>query len=171
MVGEPIESKSFAERLRFLFSAVRHPDGREYNVTEVAEAINESGAYPVSRGYISALKQGLKPAPSRDAAEAIARFFGVPPTYFFDDETCRWVEEEIRLVTAMRHSPLRHISMRAFGLSHTSLDLIADAIERLRELERMPKSDADSPKRRKRTRGRDGHSTPGQSEGTASAVG
>jgi hypothetical protein len=164
------QTKTFADRLRFLFATVRHPSGREYNVTEVAEAINARGRYPISRGYISALKEGLKPVPSRDCAEAIAEFFGVPASYFYDDETANWVEQEIQLVSALRNSPVRHISLEAFGLSGASLQVLAETIKHLRRLEGLPESSAEpAPKRRRRWRKRDGPETVDPSQGATEA--
>ena len=148
--------KSFAEKLQFLLDAVRHPSGREFNITEMAEVINALGQYQVSRGYLSALKEGKKTTPSADCVEAIASFFGVPPAYFHDEDTARWVEEEIRLVSSLRNSPVRHISLEAFGLSESSLHVLADTIRHLRRLEGLPEtSEEPAPKRRRRWRKRD----------------
>jgi transcriptional regulator with XRE-family HTH domain len=162
--------KTFAEKLQFLLDAVRHPSGREYNLTEIAEAINAQGQYQISRGYLSALKEGKKTTPSRQCVEAIASFFGVPPAYFYDEQTARWVEEEIRLVAALRNSPVRHISLEAFGLSESSLRVLAETIRHLRRLEGLPESSqAPAPKRRRRWRRRDEASTVGLSQGATAS--
>ena len=160
------QTKTFAERLRFLFEVVRDPSGRPYNVTEVAEVIQANGYSAISRGYISAMKEGLKPIPSRDCVEAIARFFGVPADYFYNDDIAAWVEKEIRLVSALRNSPVKNISLQAYGLSEASLEVLVGTINRLRQLEGLPKSHEELPaKRRRRWGKRDGPETPGASEG------
>lgn len=162
-------TKTFAERLQFLFRVVRHKSGRPYNVTEVAEAINAGGRYSISRGYISAMKEGLKPIPSRDCVEAIADFFGVPADYFYNDDTAGWVEKEIALVSALRNSPVKNISLQAFGLSEASLEAVAGTIARLRQLEGLPSSaDGPAPKRRRRWGKRHESERSGASEGPTS---
>ena len=156
MTEQEASPKTFAEKFQFLLDAVRHPSGREYNLTEVAEAINAQGQYPISRGYLSALKEGKKTTPSGECVEAIASFFGVPPAYFHDEDTARWVEEEIRLVSSLRNSPVRHISLESFGLSESSLRVLADTIKHLRRLEGLPETSQEpAPKRRRRWRRRD----------------
>lgn len=143
--------KTFAERLSFLFSVVRHSSGREFNVTEVAEAINAAGGYSISRSYLNLLKQGNAPAPSRACADAIAAFFGVPGAFFYDDETASWVEKEIQLVSALRNTPVRSISLESFGLSEASLGVLAETIKHLRRLEGLPDSSkAPAPQRHRR---------------------
>ncbi len=156
MTDQETRRKTFAEKFQFLLDAVRHPSGRQYNLTEIAEAINAQGRYQISRGYLSALKEGMKTTPSRECIEAIASFFGVPPAYFQDEEVARWVEEEIRLVAALRNSPVRHISLEAFGLSESSLRVLAETIRHLRRLEGLPETSREPAlKRRRRWRKRD----------------
>jgi hypothetical protein len=162
LIEPSTSTKSIAEKLQFLLDAVRHPSGREHNLTEVAEAINAQGQYQISRGYLSALKEGIKTTPSRECVEAIAAFFGVPAAYFYDEDTARWVVEEIRLVATLRNSPVRHISLEAFGLSDASLGVLADTIKHLRRLEGLPEtSEEPAPKRRRRWRKRDEAKTNG----------
>lgn len=165
-------TKTFAERLQLLLDAVRHPSGRAYNITEIAEAINARGGFQISRGYLSALKDGKKPTPSSDCIESIADFFGVPPAYFTDDETSRWVEDEIRLVSSLRNSPVRHISLEAFGLSEGSLQVLAETIRHLRRLEGLPETSEERPLRRRRRWGkRDEIGGAGASQGSTSPRG
>ena len=71
--------------------------------------------------------------------EALAGFFGVPPAYFFDDETAARVEAELDLLVAMKDAAVQKVALRAAGLSPRSLDSIAEVIERVRELEGLPR--------------------------------
>ena len=172
MTQQAAATTTFSEKLRFLFGAVRHPSGREYNVTEVTEAINARGLHQVSRGYISALREGTKPTPSAECVAAIADFFGVPPAYFHDDVVARWVHEEIRLVATLRNSPVRHISMEAFGLSESSLHVLADTIKHLRRLEGLPESSEEPDRRRRRRwRKRDETQGSGPAQGNTASAG
>jgi transcriptional regulator with XRE-family HTH domain len=74
----------FAERLDRLFRTV-HPKGRgPYTPTEVADAINQAADDKVVSGtYLWLLRTGQRDNPTMKHLIAIARFFGVPPTYFF----------------------------------------------------------------------------------------
>lgn len=134
------QSQTFAERLRFLFSAVRHPSGRKYKDVEVAEAINSRGTFHISRGYISALRVGLRPIPSMECARAIADFFEVPVRYFYDDAIAWWIERELELLAVFRHSPVRTIALEAYGLSESSLQLLLMLTKHMRRLEGLPET-------------------------------
>ncbi|MFD9741900.1 hypothetical protein [Umezawaea sp. NPDC059074] len=70
--------------------------------------------------------------------EALAGFFGVPPAYFFDDDTTDRIDAELALLTAVRDSSVRQIALRASGLSAKSLVAITEMVERVRELEGLP---------------------------------
>jgi transcriptional regulator with XRE-family HTH domain len=163
-------SRPFAEKLKFLFNAVRHPSGREYGVTEVAEEINRRGLGKISHSYLSLLREGKKANPSKECVEALAAFFQVPASYFYDDEVSRWVEEELRLIASLRGSPVRHIALEAFGLSPPSLRVLAETIKHLRKLEGLPEtSEEPVPKRVKRRWERDERERAESSEEAASA--
>ena len=69
----------FTARLQQLFARVRRPDGRAWTLKEVAR---ETG---LSVSYIWRLRSGKTANPTRDVMERLARFFGVPVTYFLDD--------------------------------------------------------------------------------------
>lgn len=146
----PEEPQDFAERLRFLLGAVRHPEGRPYNLSEIAEEIARRGRARVSRGYLSSLKDGKKRRPSPEYVEAIADFFGVPLMYFYDSETARWVEQELRLIASLRSAGVHHLSLEAYGLSPSSLEVIAETVRHLRRLEGLPETSEEPPRRRRR---------------------
>ena len=153
--------KCFAERLQLLFSVVRDPSGRLYNVSQVADAINADG-YVLSRAYLSALREGTRPIPKPHIVEAISKFFDVPPAYFYDDQVFRWMEEDIRLLVSLRDSGIRSVSFHASGLSRESLKAIVDIVKHFRKMQGLPESPEDepTPKRRRRMRPReDGQET------------
>ena len=117
--------RSFAEQLDHLFRTV-HPRGRRpFSFEVVAAAIARSGDEPISANYIWMLRKGLRDNPSKHHIEALAGFFGVPPTYFFDEEIARRVDAQLALLVAMRDAGVETIGLRAAGLTPESRQAIA----------------------------------------------
>lgn len=142
-------ARSLAEKLDRLFRTVR-PAGRgEYSFEEVSSAIRDRGGPTISASYIWQLRRGLKDNPTKKHLEALADFFGVPPSYFFDDEAAAKVDAQLELLAAFRDTSVRRMALRAAGLSAESLGAVAETIERLRQLEGLagpepPAKEADS---------------------------
>ncbi len=67
--------------------------------------------------------------------EGLAAFFGVPVGYFFREELAALVDAQLELATALRDVPVRHIALRAAGLSDEALSNIAQIIEHVRHIE------------------------------------
>ena len=131
---EPL-APTLADKLTRLFSTV-HPRGRpEYTSEEVADAIRERGGPTVSATYIWQLRSGRRDNPTKKHLEALADFFGVPPAYFFDDDTAARVNAELDLLVSLRDASVRDIALRATGLSSRSLATIREVVERVRQLE------------------------------------
>jgi transcriptional regulator with XRE-family HTH domain len=105
---------------------------------EVATAIARHQGVKMSGSYVWYLRTGQRDNPTFRHLSALARFFGVPPAYFFDDETSREVDAELGLLTAMRDAGVRDVALRAAGLSAESLAAVTDVINRFRRLERLP---------------------------------
>jgi transcriptional regulator with XRE-family HTH domain len=124
-----------AEKLNRLFDAV-HPAGRgPYSNEEVATAIQEQGGPTISGTYIWLLRKGQRDNPTKKHLEALANFFGVPPTYFFDDEIAVQLAAELDLLVALRDASVRDIALRVSELSPDSLHAIRGMIEQVRQLE------------------------------------
>jgi transcriptional regulator with XRE-family HTH domain len=142
---EPAPPRTVAQKLEHLFRTVRKPDQREYSNDEVAAAIAEQQGETISSSYIWYLRTGQRDNPTFKHINALARFFGVPAAYFFDDEVSDRVETELALLNAMRDAGVRDVALRAAGLSPTSLRTIAEVITRVSELEgirpKRPKDD------------------------------
>ena len=140
--GSPT-SRTLAEKIDHLFAVVRPPKG-EYTHEEVATAIRDAGGPTVSATYIWQLRKGLRDNPTKKHLEALSSFFGVPPAYFFDDQAAARVDAELALLSAIRDASVRQVALRASGLSTESLETIAEMIERVRKLEGLPDSPAES---------------------------
>ena len=129
---------SLSQKLDNLFRAV-HPSNRgEFTFEEVAEAIRARGGPTISATYIWQLRKGLRDNPTKKHLEALADFFNVSPSYFFDEEAAARIDAELALLVALRDGSVRQLALRAFGLSADSLATIARMVERVRELEGLP---------------------------------
>ncbi|MFF2847553.1 helix-turn-helix domain-containing protein [Streptomyces sp. NPDC058001] len=143
-MADGIVRGALATKLDHLFSAVRPPDGDEYTFDEVAEAIKTQGGPTISSTYLWQLRKGIRDNPTKRHLEALAAFFGVPAAYFFDDTEAERIDAELALLSALRDAPVRHIALRARGLSTKSLEAISDMVDRVRELEGLPDPPGDA---------------------------
>lgn len=128
--------RTLAEKLDHLFATVRPLGGREFMLDEVADAINQHGEAKLTAMYVSQLRRGQRTNPTKSVLEALAWFFGVSPSYFFDDEVAGRIEAELELMVAMRRASVQQIALRAADLSDESLHNLAVLIEHWRDLER-----------------------------------
>lgn len=143
---------TLAEKLDTLFKS-RHPSGRaEYTYEEVAEGIRQLGGPTIAVTQLWQLRTGKQTNPRKSQLEAIAAFFRVPVSYFFEDneETAR-LHARLELLAAMRNNDVERIALRAADLSPESLRAIAQIIEQARHIEglkngeRGAKGDAGGP--------------------------
>jgi transcriptional regulator with XRE-family HTH domain len=88
-----------------------------------------------SAAYLSQLRTGKRDNPSARHLAALAAIFEVPLDYFFDDRLRTRIDDDLRLLVAIRESGVRAIAMR---LSSVSLATITELIDRVRDLERLP---------------------------------
>jgi transcriptional regulator with XRE-family HTH domain len=129
----------FAERLDHLFRTVHPKDRGPYTPAEVADAINaEAGERVVSGTYLWLLRTGQRDNPTMKHLVAIARFFGVPPTYFFPDDVVQQDAVPAEVVAALSDDKVREMALRAAGLSDRSLKAITDMINSARTVEGLP---------------------------------
>jgi transcriptional regulator with XRE-family HTH domain len=136
-------SESLAQRIDRLFRTHLSPRGKEYSYRQVAAAIGRNGAgvdqgEAVSATYIWALRTGVKTNPTMRHLQALARFFEVSPSYFFDEELTGFACEETRLLAASGNEALHGIAAASLGLSDESLIAALSLLRRLRNLEGLP---------------------------------
>lgn len=135
-------TSSLSEKLDRLFKTV-HPAGRgEYTFEEVARSLQERGGPTVSATYIWQLRKGVRDNPTKKHLEALAGFFGVPPTYFFDDEQSVQIQEELDFLAAIRDASIKQLALRAQGLSPAMLRTVAEMVERAREVDGLANPNA-----------------------------
>lgn len=138
--GGAVGGVSLAERLDHLFRTVRQPDGAEYTHEEVAAAIRERGI-TISHTYVWQLHTGVRDNPTKRHLEALAEFFGVPASYFLDEDV-EHIDAQLELLSALRDGGVRSVALRAVGLSPRSLDAIRGMIEHARQIEGLPDDSA-----------------------------
>ena len=142
--GSRAARKSLAEKIDHLFRTV-HPSKGEYTHQQVADAIEEAGGPTISATYLWQLRNGKRDNPTMRHLEALSSFFGVPPAYFFDDEVTERIDAELELLAALRDASVRHVALRAAGLSEESIGTIVDMIEHVRKLEGLPNGAHEEP--------------------------
>jgi transcriptional regulator with XRE-family HTH domain len=140
MAGRP-QPLTLADKLNHLFATV-HPAQGEYTHEQVATAIEQAGGPTISATYVWQLRKGLRDNPTKHHMEALAKFFGVPPAYFFDEEVAARIDEQLDLLAAFRDPQVRELALRASGLSPETLKTMIDMVDRARELEGLPKRPA-----------------------------
>ncbi|MFJ9522344.1 XRE family transcriptional regulator [Kitasatospora sp. NPDC101801] len=120
---------TLADRIDRLFEVVRGPDREPYSNEDVARACREATGETFSATYLWQLRTGRRDNPTKRHLEALARFFQVPPAYFFDDEQSARIAEELQLLGALRDAGVRDVALRAVSLSPEGLGTISDMIE------------------------------------------
>ena len=129
-----------AERLERLFATVQ-PMDRAYTLREVVEGVNgQAGQTLLSVQYLSQLRNGDRRKPSHDVLLAISGWFGVPVTYFSDDEVTRRTDDELRALQLMRNAGVRTLAFRADGISAHGLELLTALVDKLRQAEGLPEN-------------------------------
>jgi transcriptional regulator with XRE-family HTH domain len=141
--------RTLAEKIDHLFTVV-HPAQGEYTHEQVAKAIEEAGGPTISATYLWQLRKGQRDNPTKRHLEALSSFFGVPASYFFDEETTAAVDAELELLAGMRDPQVRQLATRAAGLSPDTLKTLLGMVERARQLEGL--ADGDQPPRGSRRR-------------------
>jgi transcriptional regulator with XRE-family HTH domain len=134
----PPDAVSLAEKLNHLFRTVRAPNGREYSLDQVANAIRDGGGPSVSASYLSLLRRGRRDNPTKEHLAALAGFFGVAVTYFFDEPAAARFDAELDLLVGLRDPLVRRLALTANGLSRLSLEGMCAIAEQVRRVERLP---------------------------------
>jgi transcriptional regulator with XRE-family HTH domain len=135
---------NLARKMDHLFNSV-HPKGRgPYSYKEAAALISEAaGEDVISHSYLWQLRTGKRDNPTMRQLAVLSAFFGVPVSYFFDDEASDRAAQEVELAMAIKDPDVRDLALSTAGLSAVSLKALRNMTDTLWTLE-------------KRTRGRQG---------------
>lgn len=138
-----------ADRLNDLFAKVPRPDGKApYSNEAVAEALTRQGV-SVTGVYISQMRTGRKANPSARLLHGLAKHFGVPVTYFFDDDEAESIRSQLDALANVRDARIEGIMTRTQGVSEANLANITAIIESIRKLEGLD-SDATPPQEKRK---------------------
>lgn len=137
MVENPTNGRSLADKLNYLFAHYTPRGGQEYSNEHVAAAICEKGEVKISQSYIWQLRKSKKDNPTFKHLQALAGFFGVPVSYFFDDVVTdrvteqleRLQSEQLRLNELTSGSEAQLMAMRAGELSPDRRRLVMELLD------------------------------------------
>lgn len=125
------EERSFAERLAHLIATVHPPDRKQYSYREIAHGVAEQTGVTMSATHVQQLVVGARKDPKRSHIQALAQFFGVPVTYFFDDEVAGQVDQQVEDVVAWRDGEARKMAQRAMQLSPRDRETVTALMDQL----------------------------------------
>ena len=130
--GKPV-LRTLADKVNWLIDHA-HPAGRgPFSNVEVAELIQKTTGEPVSYTTIWKLRNGQAQNPQKRLIEAMAKTFGVPPAFFFDDydETqAGLLREQVELLALIRDARITSAQLRAIlGLSPEARRALTELIE------------------------------------------
>ena len=129
---------SIAEKLDHLFRQVRAAGQAEPSYMAVAEAIRAQQDVPISHTYIWQLRTGRRDNPTIQHLTALATYFGVPVSYFLDDEQTRRVDAQLDLLQSIRDAGVTEIALRAADVSPRGRETISELIRKVWESEQSP---------------------------------
>lgn len=134
-------SNTLADRINRLFETVRPRDsgGRQYSNEHVAAEIGRTNGVQISQSYIWQLRKGKKDNPTLRHLQALADFFGVPITYFFDDSPPATPSPPPAPGST---EVLTRLATRAAALSPERLQQVMDLLDvayQLEQAERQPR--------------------------------
>ncbi|GAA1027010.1 MULTISPECIES: XRE family transcriptional regulator [Amycolatopsis] len=130
-MAEQEQERSFAQRLAHLIATVHPPDRKPYSYREIAQGVADVTGVSMSATHVQQLAVGARRDPKRSHIQALARFFGVPVTYFFDDEVAGRVDEQVADVVAWRDTQARDLAQRAMRLSERDRRTISALMDQL----------------------------------------
>ncbi|GAA3580022.1 hypothetical protein GCM10022222_76010 [Amycolatopsis ultiminotia] len=128
---EQEEERTFAQRLAHLIATVHPPDRKPYSYREIAQGVVDLTGVRMSATHVQQLAVGARRDPKRSHIQALARFFGVPVTYFFDDEVAEQVERQVADVVAWRDTRARDLAQRAMQLSPRDRETVTALMDQL----------------------------------------
>lgn len=140
--------RGLADKLNQLFALHTSRSGQEYSNEQVAAAIADTGV-TISQSYIWQLRKAKKDNPTFKHLQALAGFFGVPVSYFFDDEVTdrvndqleRLRSEQLKLNELANGSEVQLMAMRAGELSPDRRRLVMELLDVVYQQEQAERGD------------------------------
>jgi transcriptional regulator with XRE-family HTH domain len=144
-INPPDPSAGPLARKIYTLIAATWPEPRTRpGVARIAAEIGAATGGSISATYLNELLRGKKSNPGKDQIEVLARFFGVAPQYFFDDDYARRVDAQLGVALALRDTGVSTLVRRAQGLSPDGLAAVLAAIQHIRAVEKLPDVDGEA---------------------------
>lgn len=130
-----------AARLNRLFDTIPQPKsesgpvGKLYSNAAAAAALLADHAVSVTPIYLSQLRKGTRRNPSAKLLAGIANLFGVPITYFFDDDTASRIDDQLDVLRAARDQRVKRIMLRTTDLSDQGIEGLDGILTQIRRYE------------------------------------
>jgi transcriptional regulator with XRE-family HTH domain len=143
--------RTLADKVNWLIEHA-HPAGRgPYSNNEVCFLIHKATGEQVSGTTIWKLRNGQAQNPQMRLIEALAKTFGVPPAFFFDDydeQQAGLLQDQVELLALVRDADITSAEFRAIlGLDRQGREVVTDLIERATRTEaQTPGGDQDETK-------------------------
>jgi transcriptional regulator with XRE-family HTH domain len=142
MTGEAAADDAGRPTLRTLAGKVNwlighaHPAGRgPYSNNEVCFLIYKATGEQISHTTIWKLRNGQQTNPQMRVIDALAKTFGVPPAFFFDDydeDKLGLLQDQVELLALIRDAKITSAEFRAIlGLGPEGRKAVAGLIERV----------------------------------------
>jgi len=124
---------TLADKVNWLIERAHPADRGPYSNNEVAELVKDVTGEEVSYTTIWKLRNGQAKNPQMRLIEALAKTFGVPPAFFFDDydeKQAGLLEEQVELLALIRDAHINTAQLRTIlSLSDEARQAVADLIE------------------------------------------
>ena len=107
--------RTLADKVNWLIDRA-HPAGRgSFSNNEIAALIKDATGEEVSYTTVWKLRNGQAQNPQKRLIEALAKTFGVPPAFFFDDyhEQAGMLKEQVELLALVRDARISSTQLRA----------------------------------------------------------
>lgn len=126
--------RTLSDKLNWLIDHA-HPAGRgRLSDNEVSFLIHKATGVQISYATIWKLRNGQNSNPKLNVIEALAKTFGVPPAFFFDDydETqLGLLKEQVELLALVRDAGITAVELRTLlGLGREEREVVAGLIKR-----------------------------------------
>lgn len=96
----------------------------------VVRALTENGC-PISTPYLSQLRRGIRTHPADTYVRALAEYFEVPTTYFYEPHG-NVDSRDPELIDHILDDAVRRLLLNTQGLSAPSTDILTQFVEHLR---------------------------------------
>lgn len=128
---------ALADKLNALIERTWPDERKRPGMRNIAQQIAEASGGSLSGTYLWALTTGKAVNPTVQQVEALARFFSVSPSYFFDGAIDAQLDADRQLVSMLRDRGVLNVALRTDGLSARTVRAIVEMIDRAREIERL----------------------------------